>query len=320
MFKKLISIIIPVYNEEQNIPLICNRLTQVCNDLADKYDYEIIFVNDGSKDKSDFIIQDLAQNNEKIKYIEFSRNFGKEIALTAGINCAKGSAGIMIDADLQYPPELIPEFIKKWENGADVVIGIRKKNKNEGLTKKSGSFLFYKIMNLIGETKITPHATDYRLIDERVIKEFNKLTEKNRIARGLIDWLGFKKDYIYFQAQEREFGKPGYSFLKLFRLAMSSFVTHSLFPLKLAGYLGIFITIFAGILGVFIIINQFILNNIFHFVFSGPAMLAIFILFMIGIVLICLGLIALYIANIHNEVVNRPMYIIRKKRNINQSQ
>lgn len=315
---KLISIIIPVYNEERNLPLIYEELLRVWRGLKEKYDYEIIFVNDGSEDKSGQIIEELARLDRRVKYIEFSRNFGKEMATTAGINHAKGEAAIMIDADLQHPPELIPAFLRKWEEGADIVVGIREKNKKEGLVKKLGSNLFYKIMNLIGETEIIPRATDYRLIDKKVIEEFNRFTERNRITRGLIDWLGFKKDYIHFRARARKYGKAGENFPKLVKLALFSFVTHSLFPLKLAGYLGIFITLFASLLGIFIFINRYLLGDPFGFGFSGVGMLAVFILFLIGIVLICLGLIALYIANIHGEVINRPMYVIRKKKNIDK--
>ena len=313
MDKKLISIVVPVYNEEKNLKSLFESLSKTFELLAEKYLYEIIFVNDGSEDKSGEILEGLASKDSRIKYLEFSRNFGKEIALSCGIHNAKGEAIILIDADLQHPIELIPNFIEKWQNGADIVIGIREKNSQEGIVKKTGSYFFYKIMDLISETKLVSGETDFRLISRNVADEFCRFTERGRITRGLIDWLGFKKEYIYFEAKQRELGRPGYSFLKLVRLGLSSFVSHSLFPLKLAGYLGIFITLFAGPLGVFMFANRYF----FHWmVFSGPAMLAVFNLFLIGIVLICLGLIASYIANIHLEVTNRPIYIIRKKKNI----
>lgn len=310
---KLISIIIPVFDEEKNIPLLYDKLVKTFDGLKDKYDREIIFVNDGSKDKSGEIIENLA-NSKEVKYIEFSRNFGKEIAASAGIHHCQGDAAIIIDADLQHPPELIPEFISKWENGADIVIGVRRENKNEGLVKKCGSILFYRIMNSIGDTKIIPNSTDYRLIDKKVIQEFNRFTEKNRITRGLIDWLGFERDYVHFKANGRNFGKARYDNLQLVKLAVSTFVGHSLFPLKFAGYLGILITFFSGALGIFIFVERYILGDPWSMHFSGPAILAVINLFLIGIVLICLGLTALYIANIHQEVINRPMYVIRSKK------
>ncbi len=314
----LISIIIPAHNEEKNIPLVCGRIFETWKKLELKYNCEIIFVNDGSADKSAAVLEKLSQENNRIKYLEFSRNFGKELAISAGIFYAKGEAMLIIDADLQHPPELIPQFVEKWEKGAEIVIGIRHKNKGEGLIKKFGSKLFYKIMNSIGETKILPQETDYRLLDKKVAAEFNRFTERNRIARGLIDWLGFKKDYIYFDAGERINGQAQYDNSKLFRLALASFVSQSLFPLKFAGYLGVFITFFAGLLGLFIFVERYILNDPWSINFSGPAILAVIILFLIGIVLSCLGLIALYIASIHAEVINRPMFVIRKKGNLEE--
>jgi dolichol-phosphate mannosyltransferase len=189
---------------------------------------------------------------------------------------------------------------------------VRNKNKGEGLVKKIGSYFFYKIINRISDMKIVSQATDFRLIDRIVINEFNKMSERNRMTRALIDWLGFKRDYIYFDANARIHGKASYSFWKLVRLAFNSMISFSLFPLRIAGYLGIFITIFSGLLGIFMFTTNYVTGTVD---FSGPAILAVMILFLIGIVLICLGLIALYIANIHAEVSNRPLYVARKPKN-----
>lgn len=310
---RIISIVVPVYNEEKNIPLLYDELTVVGEEIREKYDLEIIFVNDGSTDISHQVISDLSNSDDRVKYVELSRNFGKEVALTAGINNCRGGACIMLDADLQHPVELIPEFIRKWEEGAETVIGIREENKTGGLIKNVGSALFYRIINRIASVNIIPGATDFRLLDRIVIDEFNKFTERNRISRGLIDWLGFKRAYICFKAGERIRGRPGYSFFKLLRLAMNSFVSLSLFPLKIAGYLGLLITTISGIMGLFIFIENFILKDPMELNFSGPAILAVFIMFLVGIILSCLGLMALYIAAIHGEVVNRPLYVVRKK-------
>jgi len=311
MKDKLISIIVPVYNEEKNIPVIYEQLKKVLSPLD--FNYEIIFINDGSQDNSGNELKKLAVTDQQVKVIEFSRNFGKEIAITAGINNCQGECCIMIDADLQHPPELIPEFIASWQKGAEIVIGVRQNNKSNNLFKKIGSFCFYKIINKISEIKIMPNSTDFRLLDKKVIKEFNRFTEKNRLTRGLIDWLGFKRAYIYFEAEDRLNGQAAYSMFKLFRLALNSMVSLSLFPLKLAGYLGIFITIVSGLMGTFIVFEKYVFNDPWNFNFSGPAILAIMILFLVGIILICLGLITLYIANIHKETINRPIYVIRKK-------
>lgn len=307
--KKLLSIIVPVYNEEKNIPLFYEKIQVILDKL--NYVWEIVFVNDGSCDKSILELNNISEKDSRVQVIDFSRNFGKEIAVTAGINNCQGVACIILDADLQHPIEKIPEFIEKWEAGAEVVVGVRKKNKGEGFVKKIGSYFFYKMINRISDMEIVTRATDYRLIDRVVIDAFNQLTEKNRMTRALIDWLGFRREYIYFEANERIHGVPTYSFWKLVRLAFNSMIAFSLFPLKLAGYLGVIITFFSGLLGIFIMVDRYLTKEL-HF--SGSVILAVVILFLIGVVLVCLGLIALYIANIHAEVTNRPMYIIRKKR------
>lgn len=306
--KKLISIIVPVYNEEENVPIFYAEVKKVLDKIS--YDWEIIFINDGSRDGSIEKLNAIAAIDSRVRVLDFSRNFGKEIAITAGINHAKGDACLLLDSDLQHPVEKIPDFIKKWEDGAEIVIGVREKNDGAGFVEKFGSYFFYKIINRISEMEIISHATDFRLLDRIVIDEFDKLSEKNRITRALIDWLGFRKDYVYFEANARLHGKPTYSFWKRVRLAFNSMVSFSLFPLRLAGYLGIIITIISALLGLFMFITNYVTRSLD---FSGPAILAVVILFLIGIVLICLGLIALYIANIHTEVSNRPMYIIRKK-------
>ena len=313
---KLISIIIPTYDESANIPLIYKKIKEVFLLIKDSYKYEIIFVDDGSTDNSLEILEGLAGNDKNVKYLEFSRNFGKEFATSAGIQYSKGDAAIMVDADLQHPIELIPEFIEKWENGADVVIGVRRKNKGEGLIKKVGSFIFYKILNLITDKKTIPQSTDFRLIDKKVINEFNLLTERTRMTRGLIDWLGFRRELVYFVANERKHGKPSYSNFKLVKLAISAVFSQSLFPLKFSGYLGLFISFISGSVGLFIFIEKYILEDPLNMRFSGSAILAVIILFLVGIMLCCLGLIALYIGNIQKEVANRPMYIIRTKKNL----
>ena len=311
---KLISIIIPAYNEEKNIPLAYLELQKIFKICSEKYAFEIVFVNDGSRDNTLAEIEKLADQDSQVKYIDFSRNFGKEVATTAGLNSCNGDACIMVDADLQHPIDLIPEFIKKWELGADVVVGVRNKNKSVGWLKKAGSAAFYKIINKIAEVKVVPNATDFRLIDRIVIDEFNRFTESKRMTRALIDWLGFKRDYIYFDANERINGEASYNFWKLFTLALNSFISLSLLPLKLAGNLGVVITLFSGIAGFYILLGKYFFHWHFASTFSDAENLAILIVFLVGILLTSIGLIALYIANIHGEVINRPMYVVRKKR------
>ena len=311
--RKLISVIIPIFNEENNINPIYLEIKKIFRHQS--YDYELIFVDDGSKDKSSEIIKMLSSADSNIRLIEFSRNFGKEMATSAGLHESRGSAAIIIDADLQHPPRLIPEFIEKWKAGAEMVIGVRIKNPGAGLFKKFSSKIFYFIMRFISEGTSLPNSTDFRLVDRVVIDEFNRFTEHNRMTRGLLDWLGFKKDYIHFVCDKRKNGKPTYDSVKLFHLALYSFVNNSLFPLKFAGYLGIVIIFTSGPLGLFIFVNKHLLNDPLNLFFSGPTILVVINLFLIGIVLSCLGLIALYIGNIQNEVVNRPMYVIRNNKN-----
>jgi len=310
--KSLISIVIPVYNEAENIPSFFAALVKTLSALEKKYNFEVIFIDDGSNDSSAGELRKIIDS--RIRVIEFSRNFGKEAALSAGLSQARGEAAIMIDADFQHPLELISEFIRKWEAGAEVVIGIREKNKKAGLIKNAGSFIFYKIIRHISAVEIIPNETDFRLINREVIDAFKRLIETNRMTRALIDWLGFKRDYLYFEANERTDGHAGYSLSKLISLALNSFVSLSLFPLKLAGYLGVFIILTVGPFGLYILIGKYLADWAFPNSFSGPAQLALLITFLIGIVLGSLGLVALYIAHIHNEVLRRPLYIVRERK------
>lgn len=309
--KLLISIIVPIYNEAENIADFFVSLKKILNELSEKYDWNIVFINDGSSDSSSIELNKIVDN--QVQIIEFSRNFGKEAALSAGLAKAQGEVAIMIDADFQHPMELIPEFIEKWEAGAEVVVGIRTSNKKAGLIKRAGSFLFYKIIHKISSVEIIPNETDFRLLSREVIDAFNCLTEKNRMTRALIDWLGFKRDYVNFVANERTNGQATYSLYKLISLAFNSFVSLSLLPLKLAGYLGIFIIFTIGPFGLYVMLGKYIFDWRYAVSFSGPAQLALLITFLVGVILISLGLVALYIAHIHREVLGRPLYVIKKR-------
>jgi dolichol-phosphate mannosyltransferase len=312
---KTISIIVPAYNEEKNVPLIAAQIVKTFASLP-QYAYELIFVNDGSTDGTQVAIDTLAANNPSIKTIEFSRNFGKEATTSAGYHYAIGDAVMSVDADLQHPPELIPLFIKRWEEGIDVVIGLRTKSRGQSFIKAICSALFYKIINKISDTPIEPRATDFRLIDRVVIDAFNELTEHERMTRGLIDWLGFRRGFIEFEAPERVHGEASYSFYKLTKMAIASTVQHSLLPLKMAGYLGMFITFTSGAGGVVVFIERYMFNDVLNWAVSGTAQLAILLIFFVGLILVCLGLIALYIGSIHHEVSGRPLYVVRAVQNI----
>jgi len=310
---KTLSVIIPCYNEEVNISHFYKAFMTAWSDpRLSKLDYELVFIDDGSRDQTVAELQKLIAQDSKVKLIEFSRNFGKEVALSAGVENCIGDGAIFVDADLQYPIDRVPDFVEKWLSGADVVVGIRDKKKTNNLIEKFGSSMFYKIINSISDTKIIPGALDFRLIDRVVIDEYNRFSERGRMTRALIDWLGFKRDYIHYQELPRLYGEPAYSFSKRVKLALSTFVSQSLLPLKLAGYLGLLIFIISGLLGIFIIVQSYILGDPLNLRISGSASLGILNSFMVSIILMCLGLIALYIANIHTEVANRPLYVVRK--------
>lgn len=307
----LISIIVPVFNEAEGLPTFHKALTKKIDKLP--YQFELLFVDDGSSDDSLQVLEKLADQDPRIRVIEFARNFGKELATSAGLHSAKGDAALMIDADLQHPVELIKDFIKKWEDGADVVVGIREGDTHDSMPKRLASKTFYKLLSAMAEVDITPNATDFRIVDRVVVDHFKRFTERGRMTRGLIDWLGFKREFITFEANERQFGTAGYSLIKLFKLAINSFISNSLMPLRVAGYLGVLIILLSTPLGLFIFFEKYLLHNALGIVFSGSAILMVILMFLVGIILVSLGLIALYIANIHIEVVGRPLYVVRSE-------
>ncbi|RJO60535.1 glycosyltransferase [candidate division WS5 bacterium] len=308
MAAKLISIIIPLYNEEDNIPLLYKKLKSIVNFMD--YDFEIIAVDDGSRDGSFHELKKIEKKDSDFKIIQFTRNFGKEMATTAGIQYCSGDACIIMDSDLQHPPENIPIFLEKWEKGAEVVVGIRNKSRKRPLRNLS-SYLYCKIMNMISETKFVQGDTDFRLLDRVVIDEFKKFSEKTRITRGLINWLGFRKEFVHFEVPERANGKVQYGLIKRIRLAFYSTVSMSLFPLRIAGYIGIFITSMSALAAIFIIVERYVLKDPLGLNFSGLSVLGFINMLLVGVILMCLGLIALYIENIHKETLNRPLYVVR---------
>jgi dolichol-phosphate mannosyltransferase len=308
--KKKISIVIPVYNEAPNVLRLHDRLEHVVESLP-SYDWRYVFVDDGSEDESLEVLTTLAVRNRRVLILSFSKNFGKEIALTAGAHESVDSdALICIDADLQHPPELIPTLVGKWESKFDVVIAVRLASENEPILRKMCSSFYYWLMGRISRIEMKPRATDFRLYDRKVVKAFTKITERERIFRGLMDWLGFRRTYVEFNASARVGGRPAYSLIKLTRLAVNSFTSFSLLPLRLAGYLGIIICTSCCGIYIWAILNYFILGA---WIITPLAMVSLTNTFLMGITLIALGLVALYIGIIHTEVLNRPLYVIREK-------
>jgi len=242
MQKKLISIVIPAYQEEKNIAKIYQAILKVLPRIHQKYDFEIIFVNDGSRDLTWFEIKKLCEKDSRVKGLNFSKNFGKEIALTAGVEKSSGDAVITMDVDGQHPVEKLPEFIEKWELGFEIVYNIRPKIAGASLIKRFSSWIFYQVFNTISDVKMEAGTTDYRLLDRKVVDVFLTFTERNRLYRGIVDFIGFHKCKLEFDALPNPEGrKPSYNYIKLYHLAINSLTSFSIFPLKLVGYMGFFI-------------------------------------------------------------------------------
>ncbi len=312
MRKKKIAIVIPVYNESASLHSLYNRLNSVTNQLKN-YNWEYIFVNDGSTDHSLSALHELAILDKKNKILDLSRNFGKEIALTAGVHESEDvDAIICIDADLQHPPELIPELINDWERGAEVVATIRTSTEKQPLLRKIGSKIFYWLMSNISGVHMASQTTDFRLYDKKVILVFLSMTERERVFRGIMDWMGFNKTYIEFKADERQDGKAVYSYIKLWNLAINSITSFSLWPLKMTVYFGIIITVFSGGLLSWMLFNYITSSQLNY---SPLSIVIVSNTFLMGLVLISIGLVALYVGNIHTESINRPLYIVRDKLN-----
>lgn len=299
-----------MFNEEAGIVrFLSEQLLSVLDKL--EYDTEVILVDDGSLDKTVEKVVEKFDGNGKIKIIALARNFGKEIALTAGLNNATGDAVIMIDADGQHPAEIIPKMIEKWEKGANIVTAVR----DENTTKhKMGSKIYYRIMKMCGNKNIVVGAMDFRLLDRDVVKEFNKMTERNRLTRGLIDWLGYPQEYVKVHTKDRMSGKPTYSYKKLVALTMDGLASTSRTPLVMFGYIGVFIMVISFILGLFILVQQYILGDPLGLDWSGAVAMSVFVSFLVGLVLVSQAITALYISQIHTEAKGRPLYIINKRK------
>lgn len=310
--RQRVSIVVPVYNEEERLRSFFDTLRRTTSALSSVYDIEIIVVNDGSTDGTATVLATLC-SDPSIRCIEFTRNFGKEIATSAGVRCATGDAVIVMDADLEHPPELIPTLLAKWREGNEVVYTVRTYARETPFIKRLMSRLYYALMRRIASITIEPGASDFRLMSRAVVDEFNRFTEHARFFRGLVDWLGFSRARVEFTAPYDPQRQPTYSLRKLVRLALSGVTSFSLVPLRVAGYLGSAITIGSGLfLCVMLVARWFIDRDIF----SPISFVIIFNILLSGIVLMCLGFIAIYIGSIHNEILNRPLYVIKKKMNI----
>ena len=309
---KKLSIVIPMYYEEEVVNECYNRLEKVMS-TVEGYDYEIIFVNDGSKDKTLELLTEIANKNEKVKILSFSRNFGHQAAVTAGLRYVTGDVILIIDADLQDPPELIPDMLKLWEEGNEVIYGERKSREGESKFKLFTASMFYKTLNALSDVDIPKNTGDFRLVDRKVVDTVNSMPEHNKFLRGLFSWVGYKQYAFKYERKERFAGETKYPLKKMLKLAADGIIGFSTKPLKLLGGLGI-ISIFIS----FLILIYALLSFIFSWnnLAEGWTSLMVAITFFAGVQLLSVWILSEYIGRIYDETKKRPEYIIDKKINI----
>jgi glycosyltransferase involved in cell wall biosynthesis len=302
--KQLISIVVPVFNETEVIEVFYKRCKSVFNSL-DSFICEIIFVDDGSKDDSYKKMIRLADLDQNVKIIKFSRNFGHQIAITAGMDVASGNAVVIIDADLQDPPEVIKDFIRKWEEGYDVVYGVREKREGENRMKLFTASVFYRILKVFTKIDIPVDTGDFRLLSRRAVLHLRELREHDRFVRGLVSWIGFKQTAVHYHRDMRYAGETKFPYKMMVKFAIDGITSFSSVPLKLATILGYITSIFAFFYACIVFIQKALGITV-----QGWATIMVGILFLGGIQLICLGIMGEYVARIFNQIKQRPMYIV----------
>ena len=300
-----ISIAIPVFNEVENIPILYDHLTKVLHDLS--FNFEILFVDDGSTDGTYLAIRDLQKHDRRVKALSLSRNFGHQAALTAGMQYASGDAVITMDGDLQHPPSLVPTLIEKWREGFEIVYTMRESTADESFFKKMTSRLFYRFINAFSETPIQPFGADFRLLDRAVVKSLNTLEERDRFLRGLIGWLGYSTVGVPYTADQRAGGRSKYTLGKMIKLALNGIISFSAAPLHLVTYLGIISSFLGFLYGIYSLYVRFFTND----TVQGWTSLVIVILFLGGVQLISIGILGEYLIRVYDETKRRPLFIVR---------
>jgi glycosyltransferase involved in cell wall biosynthesis len=300
------SVVIPVFNEEGNIPEIYRRVVAVMEGLDGPF--ELVFVNDGSRDRSFEIMFSLHEKDPRVKILDFSRNFGHQIAITAGLDHANGEAVIIMDADLQDPPEIIPRLVESWKSGSEVIYAVRVRRKGEGLFKLWTASAFYRLLRLLSNIEIPMDAGDFRLLDKEVVKALRDIRERHRFVRGLISWVGFKQTSVTYEREERFAGETKYSVWKMMKFAMDGITSFSHLPLRLVTMLGFFCFALSFGVGCWALYVKIFTNS----AIQGWTSLIGVILFLGGVQLLALGIIGEYLASVFDEVKNRPIYILRK--------
>ena len=303
--KKILSIVSPVYNEAENLGEFYSRVINATDNL--NLEIEIIYINDGSQDSTIDIITKQRQIDNRITIIDLSRNFGKEIALTAGLDYSSGDAVIVIDADLQDPPELIPKLVEKWREGYDVVNAKRIKRKGESLLKKVMSYIYYRLLFYLSDINVPRDTGDFRLLNKNALDALLKLREKHRYMKGLFVWVGFKQKEIEYEREARFKGKTKWGFFSLFNLAFDGLTSFSIMPLRLASTIGFLSALIGFFYGAVIVFKTLF----FHEPVAGFTSLVVLVTFFGGIQLLSIGIIGEYIGRIFNETKNRPLYVVK---------
>ena len=304
---KKITIIVPAYNEEESLPFLYERIEKIMNSI-ENYEFELLFVNDGSKDKTIELIKEYKKKDERISYVDFSRNFGKETAMIAGMDYAKGDAVIFLDADLQDPPELIPEMIKYWEEGYDDVYAQRKSRAGESFMKKITSKMYYRLLQALTPVPIQKDTGDFRLLDRRCVNALKKLRETDRNSKSMFSWIGYKKKAIMYDRDARIAGKTKWSYKKLINLAIDGITSFTTSPLRISTYIAIptFLALFVYF--IYVIIKCIKLNVEIQ-AFQAIILL---VLFFSGVQILLFGIIGEYLGRIFNASKNRPLYLVNE--------
>ncbi len=301
-----LSLVVPMYDEEAVCTLFFERVIPIISEIS--VDFEIVCVNDGSRDRTLEMLRAANLRDPRIKVVDLSRNFGKELALTAGLDHATGDAIVPIDADLQDPPELLPEMVEHWRQGSDVVLAVRSDRSSDGRIKRITAGLFYRLMGQVGEVAIPAHAGDFRLMDRRVVEALKQLPERTRFMKGLFAWLGFHQSVVYYKRPERAAGETKWHYWRLWNLALEGIFSFSTLPLRVWSYLGMVVASVAMCYLVFIVVR----TVVFGIDVPGYASLLSVVLLFNGLIMVGLGVIGEYLGRVFIEVKRRPLYLVRE--------